>query len=79
MKVLDIKPKRHNLLQINIWVTEAVVQRCFIEKVFLEISQNSPENTCARVSYLIKLQDPLLIISKVKRAAGIKVFAALGP
>ena len=27
-----------------------------MEKVFLEISQNSQENTCARVSFLIKLQ-----------------------
>ena len=27
-----------------------------MKKVFLEISQNSPENTCARVSFLIKLQ-----------------------
>ena len=26
------------------------------EKVFLEISQNSQENTCARFSFLIKLQ-----------------------
>ena len=26
------------------------------EKVFLEILQNSQENTCARVSFLIKLQ-----------------------
>ena len=37
-------------------VTEAVVQRCSVKKVFLEISQNSQENTCARVSFLIKLQ-----------------------
>ena len=37
-------------------VTEAVVRRCSVEKVFLEISQNSQENTCARVSFLIKLQ-----------------------
>ena len=36
--------------------TEAVVQRCFVKKVFLEISQNSQENTCARVSFSIKLQ-----------------------
>ena len=36
--------------------TEAVVQRCFVNKVFLEISQNSQENTCVRVSLLIKLQ-----------------------
>ena len=31
---------------------EAVVQRCSVKKVFLEISQNSQENTCARVSFL---------------------------
>ena len=36
--------------------TEAVVQRCSVEKVFLEISQNPQENTCAKVSFLIKLQ-----------------------
>ena len=28
---------------------------CSVKKVFLEISQNSQENTCARVSLLIKL------------------------
>ena len=33
-------------------------QRCSIKKGFLKISQNSQENTCARVSYLIKLQAP---------------------
>ena len=37
-------------------ITEAVAQRCSVKKVFLEISQNSQENTCARVSFLIKLQ-----------------------
>ena len=36
--------------------TEAVVPRWSLEKLFLEISQNSQENTCARVSFLIKLQ-----------------------
>ena len=35
---------------------EAVAQRSPIKKVFLEFSQNSQENTCARVSFLIKLQ-----------------------
>ena len=30
---------------------EAVVQTCSVKKVFLEISQNSQENTCARVSF----------------------------
>ena len=29
---------------------EAIVQTCSVKKVFLEISQNSQENTCARVS-----------------------------
>ena len=37
-------------------VSEAVVRSCSVKKVFLEISQNSQENTCARVSFLIKLQ-----------------------
>ena len=42
----------------QIWATasEAVVRRCFVKKLFLEISQNSQENTCARASFLIKLQ-----------------------
>ena len=30
---------------------EAVAQRCSVKKVFLEISLNSQENTCARVSF----------------------------
>ena len=34
---------------------EAVVQKCFGKKVFLKISQNSQENTRARVTLLIKL------------------------
>ena len=34
--------------------TEAVAQRCSVKKVFLEISQNLQENTCARVPFLIK-------------------------
>ena len=35
---------------------EAVAQTCSVKKVFLEISQNPQENTCAKVSFLIKLQ-----------------------
>ena len=38
------------------YCAEAVVWMCSVEKVFLEILQNSQENTCARVSFLIKLQ-----------------------
>ena len=37
-------------------IVEAVAQRCSVRKVFLEISQNSQENACARVSFLIKFQ-----------------------
>ena len=36
------------------WCLEAVVQSCSVKKVFIEISQNSQENTCARDSFLIK-------------------------
>ena len=32
-------------------ISETVVHRCSIKKVFLEILQNSQENTCASVSY----------------------------
>ena len=35
---------------------EAATRVVLQENVFLEISQNSQENTCARVSFLIKLQ-----------------------
>ena len=41
-------------ITLNVW--EAVVQRNSVKKVFLEISQNSQENTCVRASFLIKLQ-----------------------
>ena len=33
---------------------EAVTQRCSVKKVFLEISQNPKENTCAKVCNFIK-------------------------
>ena len=37
-------------------LSEAVAWSCSVKKVYLEILQNSQENTCARVSFLIKLQ-----------------------
>ena len=43
----------YNFLLIK---TEAVFQRFSVKKVFLEISHNSQENICARVSFLTKLQ-----------------------
>ena len=33
-----------------------MVPRCSVKKVFLEILQDSQKNTCARVSFLTKLQ-----------------------
>ena len=39
---------------------EAVVRRCSANKMFLEISQNSQENTCAIDSFLIKALGPQL-------------------
>ena len=42
---------------LKFWeTTEAVAQTCSVKKVLLEISQNSQENTCAKVSVLIKLE-----------------------
>ena len=43
-------------LKVKIIKPEAVVLRCSVKKVFIEISQNSQENTYARVCFLIKLQ-----------------------
>ena len=31
--------------------TEVVAQKCSVKKMFLEILQNSQDNTCARVSF----------------------------
>ena len=45
-----------NVFYFTLEAPEAVVMRCSVKKVFLEISQNSQENACARASFLIKLQ-----------------------
>ena len=41
-----------------------------LKKVYLEISQNSQENTCATVSFLIKLQ----ACNFIKKETGTVVF-----
>ena len=38
------------------FTSETVVRKCSVREVFLEISPNSQENACVRVSFLIKLQ-----------------------
>ena len=51
---------------------EAVVQTCSVKKVFLEISQNSRENICARVSFFNKVAD--LGFQAAKTDSGTDVF-----
>ena len=53
----------HNVL------SEAVVRRCSVKKMFLKISQNSQEITCARVS-----SAGLRLATLLKRDSGTGVF-----
>ena len=46
----------HWLTRILYETSEPVALKCSVKKVFFKISQNSQENTCARVSFLINLQ-----------------------
>ena len=52
------------------YLWKAVTRRCS-ENLFLEISQNSQENTCARVSFLIKLQASTCNFIKKKTGTGV--------
>ena len=58
--------KRHLFGLTFFLFSEAATIGVLCKKVFLEISQNSEENTCARVSFLIKL----------KRDSGTKKFSS---
>ena len=58
MKLIDVSQDCVKVLalfvtiNLNIAVTfRSSHQRCSIKNVFFEISQNSQENTCARVSF----------------------------
>ena len=44
-------------------INKSSYQRSSMKKVFLKISQNSLENTCARASFLIKLLKVLSYVS----------------
>ena len=51
------------------WVkqcSEAAIQRCSVKKVFLKISQNSQENTCARALFFNEVADfrPVTLLKK---------------
>ena len=50
-----------------------ITQRCSVKKVFLNILQNSQENTCARASFSIKLQ-ALWLQLYLKKDFGTSVF-----
>ena len=52
---------------------EAVVQMCFVKQVFLKISQNIQESTCARVLFLTKLQAKVEIVNGTGLFANINV------
>ena len=55
--IISVAPMAIQIFRVTVAaLSGAVTQRCSVKKVFLEISQNSQENTCARVSFLIKLQ-----------------------
>ena len=61
--------------QFDRWqFTKAVAERCSAKKVFLGISQNSQENICARVSFLIKLQVSASVCNFIKKETDICVF-----
>ena len=47
-----------NVLRVSRGILEAATRCVLLKKVFLDISQNSQENTCAKVSFLMKLQAP---------------------
>ena len=52
---------------------EAVAQRCFVKRVLLKILQNLQENTCLRVSLLIKLD--ALACNFIKKGTLAQVFS----
>ena len=56
--VIIAKSLRTSILQnMCKWgLSKAVIQKCSAKKVFLEVSQNSQENICARIFFLKKLQ-----------------------
>ena len=53
----EVKKWSFEFLVKSDFSSEVLVRGCSVKKVLLEISQNSQENPCSRVSFLIKLQD----------------------
>ena len=77
--LLNFKEHLFRKTTVNAWLWKSAPnfrksshQRCPLKKVFLEISQNSKENTCARASFLIKLQ--VAPANLLKRDSGTGIF-----
>ena len=67
LQQLKWKENISNAIDLDLGVfqeLEAVVQSCSVKKMFLNFSQNSRENTCARASFLIKLQTLAQVFSR---------------
>ena len=58
-----------------IFLSEAATVSVLSKKVFLEISQNSQENICARVSFLIKLQAWAWACNFIKKETQAQMFS----
>ena len=50
--------KTRKLIHGKSVISEAVVQRCFVKKLSIKTFQSALENTCARVSFLMKFPKP---------------------
>ena len=63
----------HLMIIATVGFLEAVAWRCSVKKVFLDILQNSQKNSCARVSFSIKLQAEAC--NFIKKETSPKVFS----
>ena len=67
LQQLKWKESISNVIDLDLGVfqeLEALVQSCSVKKMSLKISQNSRENTCAKASFLIKLQGSAILLKK---------------
>ena len=79
--MVDIRSQVHaNMLPTNDTkikqqrVIRSSHRKCSVKNVFLEISLNSQEKTCARVSFLIKLQASVCNFIEKRDSAGTGIF-----
>ena len=65
MRDLFASNKLHSSFINCLTSSRSIVQKCSVKKILLEIPENSQENTCDRVSFLIKLQAATLLKEKL--------------